>query len=520
VVVAGKFRKALKIKMSQWKRHFKGFGGVAFKKGAEIEVIPAKSGGPRAEPPAWVEEKLDRGPDDGLCVTERKGKLYLKKLQLVEIASEVPCCVVVDEFGPGAVKRMYALATPVEQITLAGLRRIVSAMGTFRHDPLGPLKRVEGRIGFLARKEFFAGWRKADKDAIKRYAKDLVAGQLDNGSWRNSTIHTAFRLIRLAEVGATRRQRAVAKACNWLLSSPEPAGFPGMFFCDLPFAERFSAWKDGHSGSDRFTKSGVEHTKQAFFDNCDVLGLMPGACEPRVFWASAVAIEALTRCGLGADPRVVNAIGTFLATGGPAWCGNCIFMAKQDFSDAARRTAFGGRQTDREHLLEWPTEPAAVMEKVADDPDYGHHHYKQWAFGRNRSLLMRKSDEHVGGGGCTLIVNRALSWHPDYRASSLPTLCSRICEYPQGWDGSWAQISLSYIFSLLERLDTPLAAFVALRSVPQLIRRQRADGLWQEDVPAGPRVHPGVHPPPKEASTFMILRTLKHFGFLKSLLPR
>ena len=102
---------------------------------------------------------------------------------------------------------------------------------------------------------------------------------------------------------------------------------------------------------------------------CDLLGLMPNACEPRVLWTSAVAIEALLRCGLTSGPRVVGAINTFLSAGGPGWCGNCIFMAKQDFSGPSGPIDFGRFEPSREQLLEWPTEREAVMEKVADDPD-------------------------------------------------------------------------------------------------------------------------------------------------------
>ena len=520
VLVAGKFRSALKVKKSQWQRHFGGFGGIAFRRGKEIEVVPTGSGGPRVELPDWVSAELGRGPEDGLCITERLGRLYLKKLQLVEMGSDVPGCVIVDQFAPTTVTRNYSIATPVEDLTWDYLHQILSKMGRLRHDPVGPLRHAEGRVGLLARKEFFGGWTKTDRDAMKNCRAALAADQQDNGSWQDSVLHTAFRLIRLIELAGTRRHAAVAKGVDWLLSSPQPTGFPGSFFCDAPFAERYNTWKAEHSGSDRFTKSGAEHARQAFFDNCDLLGLMPSACEPRVFWASSVAIEALLRCGLTSEPRVVDAINTFLSTGGPHWCGNCIFMAKQDFSCPGGPIDFNRSEPSREQLVEWPTEPEAVMEKVADDPDYGHHHYKQWAFGRDRALLLRKSDEHVGGGGCTFIVHRALSWHPDYVGSSLATMCARQCEYPQGWDGSWAQISLSYMFSLLERLNTPLAAYVALRSVPQLIRNQRPDGLWQEEIPAGPRVHPGVKPPTKEASTLMILKALKTFGFLNSLRPK
>jgi len=57
-------------------------------------------------------------------------------------------------------------------------------------------------------------------------------------------------------------------------------------------------------------------------------------------------------------------------------------MAKQDFSGPSGSIDFDRFEPSREQLLEWPTELDAVMEEVADDPDYGHHHYKQWAFGR------------------------------------------------------------------------------------------------------------------------------------------
>ena len=110
VVVAGKSRNILKVKKSQWQRHFKGFGGIAFKKGKELEVIAAKSGGPRAELPAWVAQQLRIEEDDGLCVTERNGKFYVKRLHLTEMDSEAPGCMILDTFTPTAVRRDYALA--------------------------------------------------------------------------------------------------------------------------------------------------------------------------------------------------------------------------------------------------------------------------------------------------------------------------------------------------------------------------------------------------------------------------
>ena len=50
---------------------------------------------------------------------------------------------------------------------------------------------------------------------------------------------------------------------------------------------------------------------------------------------------------------------------------------------------------------------------------------------------------------------------------------------------------------------TTLAAFLVARTVPQLMREQRQDGLWPEG----------------EAASLEILLALRRFGFLKQLLP-
>jgi len=68
----------------------------------------------------------------------------------------------------------------------------------------------------------------------------------------------------------------------------------------------------------------------------------------------------------------------------------------------------------------------------------------------------------------------------------------------------------------MERFRHPLCGFLMLRSVPLLIRTQRADGFWEEG-PLSAEPDPGFPPPMKQESTFMILRALKTFGFLEAL---
>ena len=80
-------------------------------------------------------------------------------------------------------------------------------------------------------------------------------------------------------------------------------------------------------------------------------------------------------------------------------------------------------------------------------------------------------------------------------------------------DGVEKEAYLSSVFGLLTGFSHAYAAFLALRSVPVLIRRQGKDGLWRER-PIGKSP-----PPSQEESSFVILRALKKFGFLDALLP-
>jgi hypothetical protein len=73
------------------------------------------------------------------------------------------------------------------------------------------------------------------------------------------------------------------------------------------------------------------------------------------------------------------------------------------------------------------------------------------------------------------------------------------------------------MLSFLACLGNPLATFLALRSVPLLIRTQDVDGMWQEQPIQCEGKVPPV--PSKEESSFMILRALKALELLELLLP-
>ncbi|KPK58919.1 MAG: hypothetical protein AMK73_08920, partial [Planctomycetes bacterium SM23_32] len=243
VVVTGRFSRSVSIKKEDWGRHFRGWGGIAFRNGCAVEMVPAATGGARAPVPEWARQKLGLAAGDLACVSQRDGKAYLKKLDLVERPTAVPGTTVVDSFKPLIVTREYALNTSLDGIAKGALRRLLPLMGRFRRDPLAPFRAMDGLAGILGRRDLLGGMTAEDQAALAAYRRGICDEQLEDGSWAGNVVTTAYSLIRLREAGAAARSRAVRRGVQWLLATPEPLGFPGLFMLTPKLAERFSAWK-------------------------------------------------------------------------------------------------------------------------------------------------------------------------------------------------------------------------------------------------------------------------------------
>jgi hypothetical protein len=117
-----------------------------------------------------------------------------------------------------------------------------------------------------------------------------------------------------------------------------------------------------------------------------------------------------------------------------------------------------------------------------------------------------------------MVMYRALSNHPAFAGSTLAAYGALRVGYCQSVYGTWGnQVFISSMLGFLACLANPLAKFLALRSIPLLIRTQDADGMWHEQsIQSEGRVPPI---PSREESTFMILRALKTLGLLEALLP-
>ncbi len=515
VIITGKFRRILKIRKEEWEKYFSDFGGIGFRQGKEIEIIPKKSGGRKTELPEWVVNQLTLNPDDAICITERGKKFYIKRLELTERPAQIPGCIIIDKFDSSVVKRIYSVLTDLNKITYSALNRLLSKMGGFRYDPVVPFKHLGGRIGFLAQKEIMGGIVKDDIDAIRDYKQQIIDRQQANGSWDDNTVETAFNLIRLTEVGSTIKEQAVEKAAKWLLSTTEPFGLPGLFMFSEELVHRFNNWKEEPSAQGRPYRKAVARERQEFLDNMDVLPNVSNTlCELRVTWASAIAIEALLRCGLENESRVVRAINTLLALRRGKWCGCGYLDAKVDIPDLTDPIDFDQRfpvpqKNENIYRLDWFNKRNDILKLVCNGD------YKSLEVGEREALLVKYFRTM---GDCSLVVHRALSYHSKYHGSNLETIAALECSHRQNSHGKWGDAYLSCMFDFLERFRHPLSAFLILRSVPLLIREQRAGGFWQEKLKA--RYISRTFPPPKkEDSTFMILKALNRFNFLDALRP-
>jgi hypothetical protein len=506
VIITGKFSPTLKLNKKDWEKYFADFGGIVFEQGLEIAIVPLNTGGPKAKIPEWVWSHLKASPGERYCITERKGRYYLKKLELIERSTSIPHLTIMDSFDRAVVRRMYSGFLDLQQVMFKDLERLLRLMGKFKHDPISPFKKMAGKIGYLGRKEFIGRTNEADGQFMRDYVKAFENTQLENGSWEDSTMITAFNIIKLHECGVTLENPVMDLAAKWLLSTREPLGFPGLFMLSEKLVSRFNAWKAsqmrGRSG--RPHRRTTEREAHKYLEHRAVLSSISAwPCELRLTWTSGIVIEALLRCGLHQEPRVVKAINTlFKMSERGRWCG-CGYFDTRDMNfvtESSEPVDF-----NRRPALKFSLDDNFIARLVCDD-------YRLLALkaGKNRALL---TNRFRSTGECSMVVLKALSFHPEFPGSHFEANSALSCAGYLGMDGVEEDAYTSSVFGLLTNMTHVFAAFLVLRSVPVLIRRQQKDGLWQEK-PIG-----SCPAPTKEESSYMILRAFKKFGFLDALIP-
>lgn len=522
VVFGTRFGKVLRIGRQTWDRWFGRLGGVGFKKGEEIEVVSGAAG-QSVQIPQWVREHLAPEKGDALCITARGQKYYLKKLRLTEKPSDVPGCVVIDRFSASCVDRTSWRNTDPSEISPALLRELLEAVGRFRRDPTTPFEAMDGLTGALARKEFFGRSSHSDRALLAGKRQAICAQQRPSGSWDDSAVATGYALIRLLELGATHRNAAVKRGVAWLLSCSEPVDRPGLFMFSEDLVQRYNRSRARTPGRvpHRFRQGGSPELS-VFLANADLHGPPSGWCGTKMVPSTGVALMALLRWGCADQPRVIRAIHTLRQV---PWCeGGIGSLPEAPVEDAVGRIDFSGdwrELSDESGKTDerWHTTRNNILSlAVGDGSDCV-------SIGGGRAMWVKRG---IVLGTCGELVYRAMSYHPGWPGSEMERASALRVVVRQSWDGAWTGSFPSFALSTLERHRCAFGAFALLRSVPKLIRDQRADGLWSEpdDVePIAPWYRdllPGGFIPAlcPETSSFLILRALKRFGFLEALMPR
>ena len=456
----------------------------------------------RFELPQRVVRRLALTPGCHVSVTRRRetGECVLKRLDIQSGESDVPGSVLVDSFSQHAVTRTQYAQTDLSAIDVAMLRDLVARMGQFRYDPLTPLLDSEGRLGLLARHLIGREAAARDREHIEQSCADILSDQDANGGWGDDLVTTASSLIRLSEMGGTIAKPAIARAADWLLSSPQTVGLPGLFAATLTIAKDFNRLKPRGDARrmiyEKMRRAGkFQPVRDAFHLNSDVF---PGVCELAVTSASAVVLQALLMLGLSDHRRVKKSVNTFLSLWHGRWCGCGYFSPDRTVSASMKQPDFqtrfvldNWRSWLRDSAADWLGDTKRSQMTAPRSPC--------WQVGEHEVLV-----EHPLNCGdyCTFGVHQALSWHPGYERSNLETMAALEYSRRQTSLGRWGP-SRSIVLENLARLSHPLAAFLVARTIPQLIRDQEASGFWPEGA----------------ADSLRILEALDHFGFLASLIP-
>jgi len=520
-VLASKLvRKSISFNKEEWNVLFPDWPGIEFKVGKSVEIVRSKENARKVEIANGARERLGLANGDRAYVTRRNGKLFLKRLELTELPAVLPGFYVFDSFTDTTVTRAYQTLSDPAAVTDERLQALLRSAGRFRHDPVAPFRKMPGMLGCFARSEFAGGLTADDKEWAKSYVADLAANQEEDGSWQKAVPATAFNVIRLLDLGRTNDDACVERAVDWLLTRPDPVGYPGLWMSSDRFLKGFNEWKAGGGKGQRGRKT-PDADKQQFWENRDLFGVPSDYCEARFTWTNGVVLGALLKCGLYQHERVVLGLKTLLKLGhAGGWCGCGYFHAgrhvEPDDSPVDLNRFPTPEANEPSHALNWFS--------TADD-------IKTWAspwgevpgldVGDGQSLVVGARSDN---GGCARAVHWGLSYHPAFHRSNLEAIFALRSIAHQYQHGPWRGMYPSFVFGMLERCRHPLSTFALLRSMPLLIREQKPGGLWDETEDGcalGKSRNDREWPAPSPAEgSLLILKALNTHGLLKDLLPR
>jgi hypothetical protein len=247
-------------------------------------------------------------------------------------------------------------------------------------------------------------------------------------------------------------------------------------------------------------------------------------CDLMILTPTALALEALLKCGFEKEKRVKEAISTLIKTYPPwgKWCGCDLSFRTLSPQPVDFNKRFPIPQSNDDHYrLTWYTKPKEILQITANKKNQ--FEYKSYRYSDDKNILSKVSKRL---DDCTFLIHHALSFHSDYKGSNLETIGALHLNKRQNAIGEWGKSPLHAMFKYLERNNHPLAAFSVLRSIPLLIRKQRENGLWDYHISYDDDISKLYSDyferfyPSREDISLTILLTLKRFNFLNKLLAK
>jgi hypothetical protein len=459
---------------------------------------------------------------------------YRAEMNVEVVESEVPGCVVYDTFHAKGVIRTVARWTDYKLLTPQYLQslcsRIVAQTGPFRYNPVTLLLEAGGFNAIRAQKlvSGLSGASVFDDNARATYVKNMKHTQDTDGSWGGNPVTTAFSLVRLHELDVPREDTIVAQGIRWLLHYPEPtSNLPGLWMSgSLP--NQITNRANYIKAHDKSYWNAVKSTFQ------DEVEMQLTSCDMVFFDLSAIILEALLRYGHFDHPRVKRAICTLFALSKREQekIRGCDYFSLKDEGEVNKTPDFDefvipdkGYKNSRKWVsrtLPWFTTPREALRIYPGRRVSATRYINSYA-GEGQTLSTMVKADSVGGL-CFLHLHRALSFHPQYPDSKLAILGAFHHTALQNTAGQFFGGGAN-VLSHLSFLKHPVAAATVLRSIPNLVRDQRRDGLFDPWIACinrrshAPGRNPQHHRYNSETTTWYVLKALHRFGFLKHLLP-
>jgi hypothetical protein len=178
----------------------------------------------------------------------------------------------------------------------------------FRTDPRAFLEKRETPLGVYARREILREVNKGDKALAERLRREVVAKQLQDGSWGHSLVETAEGVDALVDLGFA-EDKAVEKGALWILARQN---------APKAYREGFFALTEKDNPASRKVYTGEAIVSEA----------------SSRFILSNHALRSLLRAGYGSEPQVRKKIKRLEVLFGDEHvycCGRCTQSVLQAF---------------------------------------------------------------------------------------------------------------------------------------------------------------------------------------------